>query len=465
MSSLNNLRAIATSSVFRSTLLASAFFILSAALIGGLYGWRQLTLANAEEQVRLEEEVLELIEFVEEDGLQHVLEEHENEFGLLWPEEEAQHLLEEEHVLFLISQNDDPVMGFANLPSGPNGSWHDYRAEGEDWEIRIFSATGDDGVRVTGALSHTHDYWQAVEFIRSGFFWLLIIVAPLAVITGFLLSRQVLGQIQEISEAVGKIAAGDLNARAPVSEADNEFDRLSTDINAMLHQIHDLMRSLENVTVGAAHDLKTPLTRLDQRLQHLEQQAGNPEAVRQHVEAAQENVQTLLNTFNALLRLGEIDSGKRRSQFDVVPISELTQDVAETYEVVFQEQGRGLNVSVLPGLRIAGDINLLAQLISNLLENILEHANPTGKAWVRLQPQRKLNNQYVSLQIGDDGPGIPDAEHEQIFERFYRLDKSRNTPGNGLGLSLVASIARLHGAEIEVHKNQPGTVIEITFPT
>ena len=172
------------------------------------------------------------------------------------------------------------------------------------------------------------------------------------------------------------------------------------------------------------------------------------------------HVQTLLTTFNALLRLGEIESGRLRTHFTRHSLSELVTDVAETFEAVFADQGRQLEISIMPNIEVFGDRDLISQQVSNLLENILEHTPAGTNGWVRLQ----AHTDGALLQVGDEGLGIPVEEHGKVFERFYRVDKSRNKPGNGLGLSLVASIASVHDASLALHERETGCVIDITFP-
>lgn len=441
--------------------------LIVSALLALFLVFYHFMLVQEAEQVKREvisEHLTELSEQIADDGLAMVIEEYSEEFGPLWPAEEAQYVLEEGGVLLLVLQSDLPVLGFPELLI--ERGWHDFRyaTRGELWEsidilISAYRVDLNDGLSVVGALPA--DFAQ--ESVASHMFalwslWLSFFILSLVVV--YLVSRYVLGRVQALSASVSEMAAGDLNVHALVSSAEDEFDQVAMDINQMLHQIRRLMRNLEDVSVGAAHDLKTPLTRLDQRLQRILHDRDDPEEIKQHVEAASQNVQTLLTTFNALLRLGEIESGRLRTHFIRHDLSALVQDVAETYEAVFSEQGRQLDISVVPNIEVMGDQDLIAQQISNLLENVLEHTDaPTG-GWIRLQGHAD----GALLQIGDHGPGIPLAEHDKVFDRFYRVDKSRTNPGNGLGLSLVGSIANIHGAEVSLHAKQPGTVIDITFP-
>ncbi|NQY98860.1 MAG: HAMP domain-containing histidine kinase, partial [Henriciella sp.] len=221
-----------------------------------------------------------------------------------------------------------------------------------------------------------------------------------------------------------------------------------------------LTRNLQGVSVGVAHDLKTPVSNLAGRLELLQRDAGDPEAVSSHVTAAQAHISTLLRTLDALLRLGEVEAGQRRGAFTEMNLSELVTDLADSFEPLFEDADKHLELRVGPGVVVHGDRDLLTQLISNLLENALEHARDGAKAWIGLRADRD----YAFLEVGDDGPGLPAQAGESVFERFVRLESSRSTPGNGLGLSLVRSIAELHSGQARVVATEPGAVFEISLP-
>ena len=463
MSSISARKVVASHTFRRS----ASFFSVAMLVLGiatTVYSARLMMDADQVEQQQIEERLEELAEHIREDGLAVVIEEHSEEFGALWPAEEAGYLFEAEEVLVLVLHRAKPVLGFVELQIEPG--WHrlTYRAPGEFLEplavdLRALRVDLADQVSLVGALPRT-SVWHHAVAVTTAMSVLFVGCLILGLVASYLASRNVLVRLSALSNVVEGMAAADLEARAAVSAANDEFDQVASDINKMLEQIGRLMRNLEEISVGAAHDLKTPLTRLDQRLQSILLTVAQPGEVQSHVEAARQHVQTLLTTFNALLRLGEIESGRLRTQFAQHSLSELVQDVAETYEVVFAEQGRPLEISVVPNIQVVGDRDLIAQQVSNLLENILEHTEAPVGGWVRLQ----AHPQGALLQIGDDGPGIPLAEQDRVFDRFYRVDKSRTKPGNGLGLSLVASISSIHNAPIVMHQKQPGRVIDITYP-
>ncbi len=435
-------------------------------LILGVTAFCAILLSEADDVERdwIDERLEELADHIREDGLGVVIKEHSHEFGPLWPVEEAHHYFESDEVMILVLQDAKPVLGFPELEitAGWQETWYESSEDSLNpvqVELRARRVELDDGISIIAALPRT-SHWRLAMTRTTDMVTLLFVLAFFGFIGCYFASRNVLLRLWSLSSAVEGMASGNLETSAVVGRANDEFDQVAIDINQMLDQIRRLMRNLEDVSVGAAHDLKTPLTRLDQRLQSILLEIQRPEVVREHVAAARDHVQTLLTTFNALLRLGEIESGRLRAQFARHSLSELVTDVAETFEAVFADQGRLLEISIVPNIEVFGDRDLIAQQVSNLLENILEHTPASTNGWIRLQ----AHSDGALLQVGDEGPGIPIEEQGKVFERFYRVDKSRNKPGNGLGLSLVASIASVHNAQMALHERAPGCVIDITFP-
>lgn len=456
---------VTRSQTFQRAVQLWALLMLLFAAALAIYGGMLLRSANQDERAQIEERLEELREHLEEDGLERVIEEHTEEFGALWPAEEAEYHFEDEAVLILLLHRSQPVLGFPELLIEPG--WHAVTYEspgslGDPLAVELTARRVDlsEDLSLIGALPRTSSWHQALAHVTvmAMFF---TAAALLGIVVCYRSSAGVLRRLTSLSGAVEAMATGRYEARAVVSPDRSEFDQVAIDINRMLDHIQRLMRNLEDISVGAAHDLKTPLTRLDQRLQVIALEANEPKQVQTHVDAARQHVQTLLTTFNALLRLGEIESGRLRAQFERYDLSALVADVAETFEVVFSDQNRQLSVSVMPNLEAFGDQDLVAQQVANLLENILEHTEAGTDGWIRLQ----AHSEGALLQVGDEGPGIPAAEQQRVFERFYRVDKSRTKPGNGLGLSLVASIATVHNAKLALHEKQPGCVIDITFPS
>ncbi|MEM9189851.1 MAG: HAMP domain-containing sensor histidine kinase [Myxococcota bacterium] len=320
------------------------------------------------------------------------------------------------------------------------------------------------------ALDQTHDIVIArfrvdEEFVLRELRWvgsafLFLIVLPLSLVTGYVLSRGVFVRLSSISETAETVAQGEVGQRVPLSKRRDEFDRLSMAMNRMLDRLEALHRSIKDVSVGIAHDLRTPVSTLGGRLQLLEHDAEEAALVRKHVTIANENVATILRTFDALLRLGEVEAGRRRAAFRRVDLSELVLDVCETFEPVLADAGIELIAHIADGVRLRGDGELLTQLLTNLLDNVVEHARGSERAWVTLS----ADDRSARLTVRDDGVGVPVELRGLIFERFFRLDASRETPGNGLGLSLVKAICELHDGEIRIAPSSVGTTLETLLP-
>jgi signal transduction histidine kinase len=243
--------------------------------------------------------------------------------------------------------------------------------------------------------------------------------------------------------------AGDFARRLPEAGTGDELDRLTATINAMLARIEALMAALRQVTNDVAHDLRGPLARLRQRLEGALAAPREPAADAATLEAALSELDQVLATFAAMLRIAQVEAGVRRGAFAPLDLSALVAAVAEAYAPVAEDQGAELVAEVAPGQRITGDAALLRQLLANLIENALAHGGAAVRIRVRLRPG-------PVLEVADDGPGIPPEERAKVLRRFYRLDRSRGTPGTGLGLALVAAVAALHDARLSLGDAGPG---------
>ena len=251
---------------------------------------------------------------------------------------------------------------------------------------------------------------------------------------------------------------GELSRRAPVAGTGDEFDSLAKNINAMLAQIETLTRNLRNVSVGIAHELRTPLARIQNRLVELQANDLPREKVDAAVAAGLAEIEAALVTFDALLKIGQIEADAQRKGFEMLKLSDLVAELAEVYEPVASESGKRLDARIDADVELVGNRALLAQMISNLLENAIEHTPEGTHITLALDATAGARR----LVVQDDGPGIPEADSEQVFERFYRLERNRKAPGNGLGLSLVKSICSLHGFAIRLVSANPGARFEIS---
>lgn len=283
-------------------------------------------------------------------------------------------------------------------------------------------------------------------------------VLVLGLIVGVRVGRMTEHRITAISTTLSSVAAGNLSARVPTpTSARDDLSRVSIEINAMLGQIKRLLESQEQISNDIAHDMRTPLQHLRQRLEALR---DSPSIAPDDVSASLEQTEEIIATFNALLRIAQIQAGDRRERFERMDLTQIIANVADVFEPTAEDEGVSLNVS-LPGtaLEVFGDRGLLTQMLSNLVENAIKHC-PSGTS---VEVSGYTASTATILRIEDNGPGVHPDDRERIFRRFFRGEKSRNSLGNGLGLALVKAIADMHDASVSVWDNDPGIVFEIRF--
>ena len=365
--------------------------------------------------------------------------------------------------------------GLAYLLQGPAGQVLAGRMAAvpsiEGWrEIVPPGAESDEPFLAKGALLGqgyylliARDAWilhEAREFAAAGIAWTLGIALPLALVSGLFISSMTLRRIELISDTTNRIRDGSLADRVPVGGSGDEFDRLAGSINGMLDAIQDLTEGIRQVSNDIAHDLRTPLTRLRQGLETAQRKGQKPEDFKTAIDHVLKQVDTILSIFGALLRIGQIEAGTRRAHFAEHSLSELLSSLVETYGPVAADCGKRLDAQITEGLAVLGDQELLTQMMANLIENALEHT-PTGTEIVVTLVRERGE---ALATVSDNGPGIPSEVRDKAFRRFYRLDASRQSPGSGLGLSIVAAIAKLHVIDVELTDNAPGLRVTLRFP-
>ena len=301
------------------------------------------------------------------------------------------------------------------------------------------------------------------DVVSSAFAIVLAISIALGLASGFLLTGELLRRVNAVTQTAEAIIAGDLTRRIAPTGAGDEFDRLGATLNVMLDRIVGLMDNLRQVSDDIAHDLRTPLSRLRQSLEHTRTHAAMEQDYELAIERAIEEVDGLLATFSALLRIAQVEAGARRQAFRAVDLTEVVETVCEAYAPALEDGGRSITSDIATGVVLNGDRDLLAQMFANLIENAIGHTPPRTAIRVRLRGIG-TDGSGALAEVCDDGPGIPLDEHEKVFRRFYRLERSRTTPGNGLGLSAVAAIAELHGAMITLSNADPGLRVTVRFP-
>lgn len=307
---------------------------------------------------------------------------------------------------------------------------------------------------------------QFREIIGRALFWALVLMIALALMSWFFVSRRVLKRIDSLTATGRQIMAGDLSGRLEVTGSGDEFDRLAEGLNAMLDRIEHLLYGLKDVSDNIAHDLKTPLTRLRNRVEAALASPESTESYRAALEATIEESDQLIKTFNALLLIARMEAGSSEGAMTEVDAGEVVRDVADLYEPVAEEKGVELVVDAPQGVAFTANRELLGQALANLVDNALKYAAPNAAEGLapRITVSARRDDAELLFQVADNGPGIPEADRDRALQRFVRLEESRSQPGSGLGLSLVAAVARLHHGTIELGDGQPGLVVTLSLP-
>ncbi len=302
---------------------------------------------------------------------------------------------------------------------------------------------------------------EAEESIIRAFAWAAGATLLLALVGGIALSQGFLHRVDAINRTMHAIMRGALADRIQTRGTGDELDELGRNLNDMLDRLQNLMEGLKQVSNDVAHDLRTPLSRLKQRLETARLDASSVQDYEQAIDQALQDADVALSTFSALLRIAQIEAGTRRANFADLDLSLLLTNLTMTYAAVAEDAGKSATSSVLADLHTRGDRELLTQMFVNLIENAMRHTPSGGHINISLMK----GAQGPIAEIADDGPGIPETERPNVFRRFYRLEGSRSTPGSGLGLALVAAVAELHGARITLADNKPGLQVTIQFNT
>jgi signal transduction histidine kinase len=289
--------------------------------------------------------------------------------------------------------------------------------------------------------------------------WILAVTLLLAVGGGVLLSNAFLGRIDSITRTCQAIMTGRPMQRIPERGSRDELDRLVRTINAMLDRINILIENVQQISSDIAHDLRMPLTRLRHRLELAYNEAASVEQYRTAVDGAINESETLLTVFTALLQLGQIETATDTNTFERIELSKLLVELVDIYRPAVEDANHTLDTDITPDIEILGNRTLLSQAFFNLIENALSHTPASTNITIGL---KKAESGWRA-SIDDNGPGIPEGERDKIFRRFYRLEQGRSTPGSGLGLALVAAIARYHSATIELGDNLPELSVSIVF--
>ena len=301
------------------------------------------------------------------------------------------------------------------------------------------------------------DRLQLQTQIKHALSWGLGLTLLLGLAGGLLMSRGLLRRVDVINRTTEQIMAGDLSQRIALKGArGDEFDQLAGNLNAMLEQIERLLNGMRQVTDNIAHDLRTPLNRMRSRIEVALLADEDRETLRPVMEQTLKDAESMIATFNALLDIARAEAGSERAAFETVDLTTIVNDIVELYQPLAEDRGQTLDLETAPNQTLIANRHLLSQALANLLDNAIKYTPEGGRITIDL-------DHGPVIEVTDSGPGIPMEERNKVLERFVRLDETRATPGNGLGLSLVNAVAKLHGAGLTLSDNGPGLKIKLDF--
>jgi signal transduction histidine kinase len=448
-------RPLLRSSAFRLTLLYAAVFEISVAVLFAVIYWGAIDRVRSQLDEQIERELSALHQEYRFGGI----------FNLL---------------IVLTDRVSAPGTGFFYKLQAPNGNrlagnlgdtrvaegWSEIahrprgrRAGQADIVLRTRAVTLSNGA-VLAVGQSTETVQQVRELVIRAFLWAAAVTLVLALAGGALVSARFLRRVEAVERAAGEIIDGRFDRRLPVRGSGDEFDRLAGNVNRMLDRIEALLENLKQATNDIAHDLRTPVARLRQRIEGARLHARSVADYEAATEQALTDIDGILRTFTALLRIAQIEAGTRRAGFAEVDLSGVFTTMLEVYGPVAEDRGQSLGGTVAPGIAFRGDREMLTQMLANLVENAIRHSPAPASIEVSLTS----GDGGAVGTIADNGPGIPAEQRERVLRRFYRLDSSRTTPGSGLGLSLASAVAQLHGIAMELGDNAPGLRVTLRFP-
>lgn len=445
------------SSTFRLALIYMLLFGSSVLVLLGFIYWSTVNYLHNQMDNTIEIEILDLTDRYERAGLTGLTQ-------LLT--ERLSRRPAGASVYLLTDKNLAPLIG--NLDSWPfnaesSDGWLEFNlketnnAQPHRARARLFRLSGGFLLLVGRDI---HDFELTRQRISLSLLWALGIMLILGSLGSIMMGRSTLHRIEVINQTSHDIMSGDLSRRIPSRNTGDDFDILAGNLNKMLDQIEALMESVRRVSDNIAHDLRTPLARLRNQLEELRLDTDSTDRRYAGLEQALEEADALLKTFNALLRIARIESQEDNTDFTPINMPELINDVMELYGPLAEEKQQHFDTAIRTQLISRGDRDLLFQALANLLDNAIKYTPPAGHISLSLEKQADA----VCLRLCDNGPGIPEAQRELVFQRFYRLEQSRTTPGDGLGMSLVQAVMQRHHLELTLQDNHPGLCVNIRFP-
>lgn len=444
----------AHTTTFRSTLAIAVAFVLCTAVLFGLVYWQTAAYITSSFDALITGELRIFAAEPPERWLPHINERLDNDPRRV-------------RIAGLFGADGHRIAG--NLESLPGGLTPDVPADAlvvridnrgrETEEVRLATERLPDG-EILAIGRNIEEVTGIADIVRRALLLSLLPAFGLAVVIGLLLSLRARRRLSEVNRRIQSIVAGDLRERLPTRKGNDPFDQLAASVNLMLGEIETLVHEIAGVGNDIAHDLRTPLTRVRARLERGRSRAATLEELRTVVDQSIGGLDQSLAVVTALLRIAEIEHNRRLEGFSQVQLAPLVREVGDLYEPIAEDKRVALQVEVADEATVHGDRDLLFEAVANLVDNAVKFTPEGGRVTLALI---RRDGESV-IRVKDTGPGISEAEREAVVKRFYRSDKSRNTEGLGLGLSLVAAIVKLHGFRFTIAAG-PGCATEIAFPS
>ena len=458
---IEGLQKLFHSSTFRIALVYTIIFSLSVLILFSFFYW--LTIDSLREQAKatVDSEIAALEQSYRERGFVGLRLKIEENISRQTPGDTSIYLLTDYSYRTLIGNLDRwPQVSF------DHDGWMDFKLDDrEDNTVDLFRAIAR-SVQIDNRfwlmvgqsmkdLRRVHE--QLIRALLSGLF----LFGGLALTGGFIMRRMITRRLDGINRTSRKVMHGEIQERIEYHGTQDEFDQLAINLNDMLDEIELGMNNVRRVSDNIAHDLKTPLARIKNRLEELRIQVSGDEKSEVMVNQITMQADQLLETFNALLRIGRIEASQKKEGFKELNLVDILQDVQELYEPVIEVQDQQFVFETVERIPYLADRDMLFQALINLLDNAIKFTPEKGI--ITLKAQRNGRKGHI-ISVGDSGPGIEKEEHQNITKRFYRIDSSRTTPGSGLGLALVAAIVQLHGISMTFEDNNPGLLVKLHIP-
>jgi signal transduction histidine kinase len=366
-------------------------------------------------------------------------------------------------VYLLVDPSLTPLAGnLADWPSAMKGSsgWGNFNAREGRTLLRATFETLPDGSHLLVG-KDVDDLDEFAQKIKVAMALCILWIFALGGAVSVAITRRTVGRIEAINATSRAIMQSGLGQRIPLRGTLDEWDELAANLNSMLDRIEALMGEVKQVTDNVAHDLRTPLARVRGRLEKAYNKQRDGDYDQSLIGDTMADLDGVLRMFSSLTRISQIEASDRTAAFRPVNLVEIASEVVELFDAAAEDKGGRLKIVGGRSVLATGDRDLLFDAVANLVDNAIKHGRDAGQVTVEV----KEADGGAVISVADDGPGIPVDEYQHVFKRFYRLEQSRRTPGNGLGLSLVAAVARLHGARIEMLDNLPGLKVQLWFPS